>query len=151
MFRRPRSAVAFGLALLIFGQVLPAWADDPALTPDEERQILEAVEELKAAREEIARLRAVLTKDQETIGALQVQVRALETLVGAQDKMLTGLMKISDAQGRLIGEYRQFAALAQDRADRAEAKAERLEKWALYGTVGGLVIGLIGGALAVMW
>jgi len=77
-------------------------------------------------------------------------VQALETLVGAQDKMLSGLMKINDAQARLIGEYRQLAALAQDRADRAEAKAERLEKWAVYGTVGGLVLGLIGGALTVL-
>ncbi len=120
---------------------------DPPLAPAEERAALEAVEELGAARAEIDALKAAVQKDAVLVDSLRNQIAALERLSAVQDRMMAAADKLSAAQGRVIEAYEKMAAAERLRADRAETKAERLERWAWAGPVVGILTTVIVGGL----
>lgn len=139
------------LASLAWACFLPlAWGADEAFTPPEERAILEAVEELQAARAEIATLKAALQKDAVLVDSLRVQIASLERLSAVQDRMLLTAEKLSGLQDKAISTYRDLAATSDLRAQRAEDRAERAETMAKWTGPIGVILGLaVAGAVAL--
>lgn len=124
-------------------------AAEPPLSIPEQREVLQALQELEAARVLITDLRALVAKDEATIGALEGQVDALEHLTAAQDKMLAAVGKVVDLQGKAVDTYRDLAASADKRAEVNLARAERAEGWVWKAGLIGFVAGFITGAGSV--
>lgn len=137
---------------------LPARADEPPLSPAEEREILAVVEELPAARQEIVALKDLARKDAETIASLQTQIKALEELKAInarKEKALEELVaikeKIAEAATKLAVSAEERRIKAEAQANEEKARADSLQKWGLWGTIGGVVIGFIGHAVLAIW
>lgn len=137
---------------------LPVQADEPPLTPAEEREILAVVEELPAARQEIAALKDLARKDAETIAALQAQIKALEDLKAISARKEKALEELVFIKEKIAEGATKLAVGAEERRIKAEAeaadqkaRADKLEKWGVWGTVGGLVIGFIGHAVLALF
>lgn len=138
------------LASLAWACFFPlAWGADEPFTPPEERAILEAIEELGAARAEIASLKVALTKDAVLIDSLRVQIASLERLSAIQDRMLVTAEKLSGLQEKAISTYRDLAATSDLRAQRADERADRAETMAKWTGPIGVILGLaVAGAVA---
>jgi hypothetical protein len=131
------------LALLVCG---PAWGAEPPLSVPEQREVLQALQELEAARVLIKDLNALVAKDAQTIAALQGQVDAIQHLTAAQDKILTSIEKVVDLQQQAVNTYRDLAAASDKRADENLRRAERAEGWVWKAGIGGFILGVIVGA-----
>lgn len=130
-----------------------ALAAEPPLTVAEQREVLQALQELEAARVLIVDLRAVVAKDKQTIGALQGQVEALKQETLAKDKVLAADKVEKDLLNQAVGKYLAIASAADTRADVNLKRAERAERWVWRAAIGGFVVGFIAGAgvVAVAW
>lgn len=146
MYRIRIYFLAFALACLVCG---PALAAEQPLTLPEQREVLQALQELEAARVLIVDLQALVNKDEATITALRGQVDAIQHLVDAQDKMLGAVNKVVDLQQQAVGTYRDLAAASDKRAEVNLARAERAESWVWKAGVIGFVAGFVSGAGAV--
>ncbi len=133
--------------MLGFGAALAA---EPTLSVPEQREILEALQELEAARVEIAEYKALVATDEKTIGKLQEQVDALQRLTEAQDKLITAATKVVPLLERAVERYEKLAAMADTRADENLKRAERAEAWVWRGTILGFVLGFGTGVAAVL-
>jgi len=136
--------------LAVSGQALAA---EPPLSIPEQREVLQALQELEAARVLITDLKALVSKDEATLAALQGQVDALQHLTAAQDRMLAAVEKVVDLQQQAVTTYRDIAAMADKRAEVNLARAERAEGWVWKAGIGGFIVGVItgAGALALAW
>ena len=136
--------------MAVSGQALAA---EPPLSIPEQREVLQALQELEAARVLITDLKALVSKDEATLAALQGQVDALQHLTAAQDRMLAAVEKVVDLQQQAVTTYRDIAAMADKRAEVNLARAERAEGWVWKAGIGGFIVGVItgAGALALAW
>jgi hypothetical protein len=117
----------------------------------EERAILEAVEENAALRLENSALRDVIAKDNTVTGALQQQIAIMQRLIDSQDKMLAMSAQIVALQEKAITSWKDLAAVERVRADRLEARIDRLEDtraWSIASGVAGVALAVLGGFLA---
>ena len=106
-----------------------------------------ALEELAVARQEIQQLRAVVAKDAEQIAALQSETKELRAAIQALERVTAAAERVILLQEKALGTYQKLAAAEGERADRAIARAERLEQWSWIGPLLGVIAGAAGVAI----
>jgi hypothetical protein len=118
---------------------LPVRAEDPPLSPSEEREIWGNLEELVIVRQERDALRQALAKSVSADQVKAVEIEKLTAMDDLNERIIAQHERLDAVRVKEIDAYKRIAAAEQQNAERAEAKAERIEKVSLVLTILGAI------------